>query len=119
MASREAVVAPPLQLAMAEVVIGMLARLGFIVVMQLVAAGALLTSQLVTTSHSDVQQVGPILDYAPSRETDVDADKDDGDRTDLYGNEITPAVAKYKLDAAGSLYELHSPRTEIPRLGSP
>lgn len=38
---------------------------------------------------------------------------------DLYGNEITDAVARYKLDAEGSLYELHSPRTELPRLGSP
>ncbi len=39
--------------------------------------------------------------------------------TDLYGNEITDAVARYSLDADGSLYEQHSPRTELPRLGSP
>jgi hypothetical protein len=39
--------------------------------------------------------------------------------TDLYGNDISDAVARYKLDAEGSLYELHSPRTELPRLGSP
>jgi hypothetical protein len=38
---------------------------------------------------------------------------------DLYGNEVTDAVAKYRLDASGMLYELHSPRTEVPRLGSP
>lgn len=38
---------------------------------------------------------------------------------DLYGNEITQAVATYKLDSAGSLYEEHSPQTELPRLGSP
>jgi hypothetical protein len=38
---------------------------------------------------------------------------------DLYGNEVTDAVAKYTLDPAGSLYELHSPQTELPRLGSP
>jgi hypothetical protein len=38
---------------------------------------------------------------------------------DRYGNEITQAVASYKLDSAGSLYEEHSPQTELPRLGSP
>jgi hypothetical protein len=38
---------------------------------------------------------------------------------DLQGNEVTDAVATYELDEAGALYELHSPRTELPRLGSP
>jgi hypothetical protein len=38
---------------------------------------------------------------------------------DLYGNDVTDAVAKYKLDSHGSLYELHSPQTQLPRLGSP
>ena len=38
---------------------------------------------------------------------------------DLYGNEVTDAVAKYGLDATGDLYELHSPQTELPRLKSP
>jgi hypothetical protein len=38
---------------------------------------------------------------------------------DLYGNEVIDAVAKYKFDPAGALYEEHSPQTEVPRLGSP
>ena len=38
---------------------------------------------------------------------------------DLYGNEVSDAVARYTLDPAGSLYELHSPQTELTRLGSP
>jgi len=38
---------------------------------------------------------------------------------DLYGNEVSDAVAKYRMDVTGSLYELHSPHTELPRLGSP
>jgi hypothetical protein len=47
-------------------------------------------------------------------------DNDDGlGPLDLYGNEVTDAMAKYRLDASGMLYELHSPRTEVPRLGSP
>jgi hypothetical protein len=46
-------------------------------------------------------------------------DRDSAGEVDLFGNEVTDAVAKYKLDSAGSLYELHSPQTELPRLGSP
>jgi hypothetical protein len=49
---------------------------------------------------------------------------DDGDdsntgEVDLFGNEVTDAVARYRFDATGSLYEVHSPQTEIPKLGSP
>jgi len=38
---------------------------------------------------------------------------------DLYGNDVIDAVATYSLDPTGTLYELHSPQTELPRLGSP
>jgi len=38
---------------------------------------------------------------------------------DAYGNEVTGAVATYKLDSSGEVYEEHSPQTEVPRLGSP
>lgn len=38
---------------------------------------------------------------------------------DLFGNEVDDAVATYSLDPAGGLYEVHSPQTEVPRLGSP
>ena len=51
--------------------------------------------------------------FEPPRERE-----DDGD-VDLYGNDVTDAVAKYKLDSDGSLYELHSPQTQLPRLASP
>ena len=44
---------------------------------------------------------------------------DDDAIVDLYGNEVSDAVAKYELDPSGSLYELHSPQTELPRLASP
>jgi hypothetical protein len=51
---------------------------------------------------------------------DDQSSTDDADGTvDLFGNEVTDAVAKYKFDATGSLYELHSPQIELPRLGSP
>jgi len=39
--------------------------------------------------------------------------------TDLYGNEVSDAVAKYSLDPGGALYEEHSPETELPHLASP
>jgi hypothetical protein len=39
--------------------------------------------------------------------------------SDLYGNEVTAAVAKFRLDDRGSLYEVHSPQTELPVLSSP
>jgi hypothetical protein len=38
---------------------------------------------------------------------------------DLTGNEVRPAIARYKVDPTGALYEEHSPDTELPRLGSP
>jgi hypothetical protein len=43
----------------------------------------------------------------------------DGEAVDLYGNEVSDAIATYSLDPAGSLYELHSPQTELPRLAAP
>ena len=38
---------------------------------------------------------------------------------DLYGNEVSSAVATYTFDDLGALYEVHSPQTEVPLLGSP
>lgn len=48
---------------------------------------------------------------------------EDGDlpdpRVDLLGNEVEDAVADYRIDLRGSVYERHSPETAVPRLGSP
>jgi hypothetical protein len=54
-----------------------------------------------------------------SNSEDDSAVKDVPDAVDLYGNEVTDAVAKYQLDETGTLYELHSPQTEVPRLKPP
>ena len=89
--------------------------------------GAFFTPQLVTSS-STVDQESPapaaaMLSVPPAghvahvRESEP-ADGGSG-FTDLYGNEVTDAVATYTFDQAGSLYELHSPQTELPRLGIP
>jgi hypothetical protein len=53
-----------------------------------------------------------------AEETPSPDDESNG-TVDLYGNQVSDAVAKYKLDATGSLYELHSPQTEVPKLASP
>jgi hypothetical protein len=49
----------------------------------------------------------------------LDDDPDDGAQMDLQGDEVTPAVATYKFDAQGNIYETHAPHTEVPHLGSP
>ena len=61
-------------------------------------------------------QTAPNSSAIPDDRT-VDTDRDG--MIDLYGNDVTAAVAKYSIDATGSLYEVHSPQTEIPKLGSP
>jgi hypothetical protein len=40
-------------------------------------------------------------------------------RVDLLGNEIEDAVADYRVDLGGDVYERHSPETAVPKLGSP
>jgi hypothetical protein len=40
-------------------------------------------------------------------------------RLDVRGNEIARPVARYRVDERGSLYEVHSPQTEVPRLKAP
>jgi hypothetical protein len=38
---------------------------------------------------------------------------------DLFGNEVEPAIADYRVDLRGTIYERHSPETAVARLGSP
>jgi len=40
-------------------------------------------------------------------------------RLNLHGDEVSPALATYSIDREGNLFEVHSPQTEEPRLGSP
>jgi hypothetical protein len=99
------------------------ARLRWVVVLPLLALCAMFTPQLVTSSRSPVlaaTATTPASDQVdlPADPSDTPNGGDDG-MADLYGNEVTSAVAKYTYDATGSLFELHSPQTELPRLGSP
>ena len=99
------------------------ARVGLTGVLLLVAVCALFTPQLVTVSQSTplpATATTPVSDHMdhPDNPADLDRDGEDGAR-DLYGNDVASAVAKYSFDATGSLYEVHSPQTELPRLASP
>jgi hypothetical protein len=98
----------------------------------LLLAWVVFTPRFITGSHSEAgrQKIpAPALNVnqtsfpSESRTPEDGLDSLDNDDVlgpvDLYGNEVTDAVAKYRLDASGMLYELHSPRTEVPRLGSP
>ena len=38
---------------------------------------------------------------------------------DLYGNEVSDAIATYSLDSSGALFEEHAPDVELPQLGIP
>lgn len=81
-----------------------------------VSAAALLTPRPVTVTLPDdaTAKTAIIAPAPPSGHADEDAGADD-----IYGNEVSDAVARYKFDATGGLYETHSPQTELPRLASP
>jgi len=92
-----------------------------------VVVSALLTSCAVTSTRTDARAtLDDRTDEAIripghlSETTGDTLDPDEADETiDLSGNPVTSAVAKYKFDATGSLYEVHSPQTELPRLVPP
>jgi hypothetical protein len=105
------------------------ARLGFLLMCSTLIVGASVVVPPYSTTP--VRAIGafssPIPDAAPASEItlnfpDTEAQPnlhDERGLVDLYGNDVTAAVATYTLDADGSLYELHSPQTELPRLASP
>jgi hypothetical protein len=103
-----------------------LVRIGLVALVPPLLGSAFYTPQLTREpqaealmdgSSSQVTSIAAHEDMSPS---DVGGERDDSDGpVDLLGNEVTDAVAKYKLDATGSLYETHSPQTELPRLSSP
>jgi hypothetical protein len=74
----------------------------------------------VSTSGASAPSGGSsFVDPQMSVDDSSSLDDDSAGAIDLYGNQVSDAVAKYKLDPTGSLYELHSPQTELPRLASP
>ena len=83
------------------------------------AAWMVLPSSGVTSTRVPIPRPARIatpLDW-PSPSERIDP-ADAAGTVDLYGNEVSDAVAKYRTDTTGTIYELHSPHTELPRLGS-
>ena len=107
----------------------MVQRWPWAVAVAIFVAGAFFTPQLPTLppagERSSLASIAPRSDArAAGRAATVGDDRNDqpdeaAGFTDLYGNEVTDAVATYTFDQSGSLYELHSPQTELPRLGIP
>src|SRR5262249_11251344 len=82
----------------------------------------------VTTAAGSLTMVRPACEQGQSSADPTPADdeatapwaeQDEEESVDLYGNQVTDAIARYKLHADGNLYELQSPRIELPRLSSP
>ena len=105
---------------------GTQSRIGLAVVIPILMVGGLLTPQLARGSRVDAPTPIPArmaTVTAPNdgltNDSHAQETPDANGPVDLYGNEVTEAIAKYKFDATGSLYETHSPQTELPRLSSP
>jgi hypothetical protein len=61
-----------------------------------------------------------IVPPAPTSLMPDGGDQGDGmSKTDLEGDEVSPALATYGIDGEGNLFEVHSPHTEVPRLAGP
>jgi hypothetical protein len=88
--------------------------LGLAAVMSFVMGSAFLTSQPAPQSTPAVE-ASAVIGEPPAVPNEEEDDAD----VDVQGNPVSDAVAKYKFDPTGSLYELHSPQTELPRLAPP
>lgn len=62
---------------------------------------------------------GPLETFAPRLRPPQQEEIGRPEPTDLYGNEITVAVATYQWDSTGTLYEVHAPQIELPQLRPP
>ena len=83
-----------------------------------VAAKAPIAPSVVAQQDSDGVFARPSDAQGAPSLNDED-DPDDGAQLDLQGDEVTAAVAKYRFDAQGNIYETHAPHTEVPHLGRP
>ncbi len=95
-----------------------LARVGLAIGVVGVLEGGVFTSRTITSSRLPLATPYTVAPAGMDAPTDRSR-ADEGVAVDLYGNEVTDAIATYSVDPTGSLYELHSPQTELPRLGSP
>src|SRR5262249_18275307 len=78
-------------------------------------ASALLTSPSPSATALPLDE--PAVLNVPAA-MDLSIDEEFGS-ADFLGNPVSDAVARYAVDPYGSLYEVHSPQTLLPRLASP
>jgi hypothetical protein len=104
------------------------ARAGLVVTIPLLMMRGVLTDQLSAPAAfrgrtTAVAAPGPpaatVQQVIVASDNTTQPNSEDDPALDFYGNEVTVAVAEYQIDAVGRLYELHSPQSELPRLGSP
>ena len=116
-------------LRLAEGIVGTRAvQFGLVVMMAMVTSVATLApTNAPLSAHDRADSIAPPVVVLSSTDRFRPGDavaprplsEDDEPVVDLYGNNVTSAVARYNLDDDGSLYEAHSPQTQLLRLGSP
>ena len=84
----------------------------------------IVTSALAIVAGTPVNAPGDarppvVLTTTVERNFQIDRDQDAGSSADFFGNDVSEAVARYRLDDNGDLYEVHSPEIELARLPSP
>ena len=96
---------------------GLLPTIGLVILILLVGRRELCVASDAPPSSTDIVDAtgSDVAEVSKANGPDDDVD----DAVDLYGNEVTAAVATYKIDSTGALYELHSPQTEVPQLAPP
>ena len=96
-------------------------RVGLVALVPITLGCARLAPELIAppTHAAATQSVASSTELRPPRTFALPREREDDNEIDLYGNDVSDAVAKYQLDSDGSLYELHSPQTQLPRLASP
>jgi len=76
-------------------------------------------SSLIAASLADITAQPALQPGAVIGAPRVEAGNSIEPGVDLLGNDVENAVADYRVDLGGDVYERHSPETAIPRLGSP
>lgn len=76
-------------------------------------------SSSIAASSAEITAQSPPPPGAVTGAPRVESGNSPQPRVDLLGNEIEDAVADYRVDLGGDVYERHSPETAVPRLGSP
>jgi hypothetical protein len=96
------------------------ARTALLLIVLVAVACVLFTPRAISPSRSGARAHPAVAATSADGPADHHTQQDVSDGAiDLYGNEVIDAIATYSLDPGGSLYEVHSPQTELPKLGSP